>query len=201
MKISIFSFLVLSILAFSSCEKSDIKDDKDKNDCFELVYPITYIMPDGTQISGTEEELNTAMKAWYENHPDSKAKPALEYPVEIIIGDLIKTINDEAAMIAAKKDCNDETDELEVCEWDESLVAAADVWVKHIIEPLVIKNDCGCPIKGVVKYVKPANDFAYEVYYGEGECDQWAYLVTYFGNTSDKKPAKCKFKLDCDPGN
>ncbi len=219
MKFSILTFLILSLLAFSSCKKGDIKKDSidnneikdddlasgddDKANCFDLVYPFTYTMPDGSIISGNEEELKLALKAWYEDHPDSNAKAILQYPVDIIIGDLIKTIEDEEAMIEVKEDCDEVTDEVSECDWDESEVAASDVWVKHIVEPIVVKDDCGCPVDGVVEYVKAGSDFAtYVVYYGKGECDEWAFLVTYYdSDESDKKAEKCKFKLDCDPGN
>ena len=78
-------------------DELEVKDESDeKGKCFELVYPISYTMPDGTVISGNEEELKQAMDAWYEDHPDSNAKPELQYPVEIIIGDLIKSIEDES---------------------------------------------------------------------------------------------------------
>lgn len=125
MKSSIFSFLVLGIFVLSSCEKGNIvketdskdliewKDDtegkKDKTACFELVYPVTFLMPDGSALTGNEEEVWGAIKAWYEANPDSEEKPALQYPVEIAFEDgTIQAINDEAAMEAAKEDCGDE---------------------------------------------------------------------------------------------
>ena len=62
---------------------SDGKGDKgDKGDkgnkgriCFEFVYPVTFIMPDGTEISidGKDDDEGWGeIKAWYEAHPDSK---------------------------------------------------------------------------------------------------------------------------------
>lgn len=83
-----------------------VGDDWDKA-CFDLVYPLTYIMPDDTAITGNDkEELWLAIKAWYEDHPDVAAKPSLQYPVEIVFEDgATQSIEDEAAMEAAKEDC------------------------------------------------------------------------------------------------
>ena len=129
MKLSILSFFVLSLFVFSSCQKGDgIKDDKWKetkdwdgkdkdgdekgSKCFELVYPVTYNMPDGSTATGdNEEEVWTAIKAWFKDHPDSAGKPSLQYPVEVLWEDgTNETIADEEAMILAKKDCDDDKD-------------------------------------------------------------------------------------------
>ena len=88
MKLSIYSFLILAIFAFASCEKGELNKDgkeKEKEACFELVYPVTYTMPDDTTISGDDEKTAwTAIKVWYEANPDSEEKPALQYPVDIL---------------------------------------------------------------------------------------------------------------------
>lgn len=83
----------------------DIKGDK--KECFTLIYPLSYEMPDESVISGDDkDELNSAMKAWYEANPDSKEKPRLVYPVDVKFEDgSIKTIGDEDEMIVLKKDC------------------------------------------------------------------------------------------------
>ena len=214
MKFNFLSFLILTMLAFSACEKGDlakedskadfIKDEKKESTdkCFDLTYPISYTMPDGSTVTGDDEEaVESAVKAWYEAHPDSKEKPALVYPVEIVFADgTTKPIASEEEMELAKKDCEgDKEDELKVCEWDGSKVSDPDVWEEYIVEPLVTDEACGgCTVAGVVRYVKIDSDFAYEIYYGKGECDEWAYLVTYY-DADDKKVEKCKFKLDCDP--
>ncbi len=124
MKLSIFSFLILSVFAFSSCEKGDyskdkwdkgewVKDGEDKAPCFEFVYPVSYEMPDGSTVTGNDEaELETGLKAWYVANPESKEKPALQYPVDVIFKDEItKTINNDEEMGWAKKAC----DEKEAC--------------------------------------------------------------------------------------
>ncbi len=217
MRFSIFSFLILTVLVFSSCGKEKVFDKKDKEefkdkgkdkgekegdkdekeDCFELLYPITYNMPDGSTITGNnEEEVETALKAWYDAHSNSEEKPVLQYPVDAIFKDATtKTINNEEEMEAAKKSCekNDAT-----CEWDGTKVADSAIWDKYIVEPLITDEQCGCIVSGVVKYVEKAGKTVFIEYYGKGECDEWAYLVIcYDGNCKDKKTEKCKFKLNC----
>jgi hypothetical protein len=76
--------------------------------CFKLVYPLTYMMPDGSSISGENElEIRSQIKEWYASNPDTDVKPSLSYPVnaKVIGGDII-TIDNEEAMIALKKRCN-----------------------------------------------------------------------------------------------
>ena len=127
MKFSIFSFLLVMLFAFSSCDKSEWGDDKkgkedfketwqddeydkeDKEECFELVYPVTFVLPDGSSITGNEEEVWTDLKVWYENNPDVEEEAQLQYPVEIIFKEEIaKTINNEEEMEWAKKACKGE---------------------------------------------------------------------------------------------
>ena len=83
--------------------------NKGRKKCFELVYPVTYIMPDGTEItinSKDDKEGRLAIKAWYEAHPDYKEKPSLKYPVDIKYKDgTIKTINNKEEMRRARADC------------------------------------------------------------------------------------------------
>ena len=68
-------------------DKSDWDRDDDKGDwkCFDLVLPVTYVMPDGSTItvSSDDDDDWAEIKAWYEANPDSEEKPALQYPVDI----------------------------------------------------------------------------------------------------------------------
>jgi hypothetical protein len=69
---------------------------------FEFVYPITYIMPDGSTITGnSKEELDIAIRNWYAANPGVKEKPALQYPVQVVLKDgTVLTINNEEEMRA-----------------------------------------------------------------------------------------------------
>ncbi len=85
------------------------KGDKGDKDCFDFVYPLSYEMPDGTTLTGNnKDEVNTAMKAWYMAHPDSKQKPSLQYPVDIIYGDKLITINNHEEMRKVMASCKGE---------------------------------------------------------------------------------------------
>ena len=82
--------------------------DKGGFKCFELVFPITFIMPDGSSITVEDENGYMAVRAWYGNNSDSKEKPTLQYPVNIIYRDGdTKTINNDEEMASAKEDCRD----------------------------------------------------------------------------------------------
>ena len=88
------------------CRKWD--DDKKDWGCFRLVYPITFIMQDGSAISMIDKEDWMELKSWYEENPDKEERPLLEYPVEINYGDgSTKTINNNDEMASAKEDCRD----------------------------------------------------------------------------------------------
>lgn len=85
--------------------KDKDRDNRDRN-CFELVYPVTFIMPDGSTITVDDREDWLDVKTWYTNHPDSDARPELQYPVDIIYRDgTTVTTNTTDEMRAAKADC------------------------------------------------------------------------------------------------
>ena len=84
------------------------RGDKDGFKCFELLLPVTFVMPDGSSITVEDENGYMAVRAWYRNNSDSKEKPALQYPVNIIYRDGdTKTINNDEEMASAKEDCRD----------------------------------------------------------------------------------------------
>ena len=90
----------------ADCRKWD--DDKKDWGCFRLVYPITFIMQDGSAISMIDKKDWTELKSWYEENPDKEERPLLEYPVEINYRDgSTKTINNDEEMANAKEDCRD----------------------------------------------------------------------------------------------
>ena len=81
-------------------------DGRDKDKCFDFVYPISYMMPDGSTITVENEDDWGEIKDWYEANPDVKEKPELQYPVDIIFKDgTIKTINNEEEMKSAYEYC------------------------------------------------------------------------------------------------
>jgi len=118
---SILSTLILSIFLLASCSKDLNPDDKfdeielregklmNKKECFELVFPLDAIVPDGTVITAeNEDEFYTQIKDWHQNNPDNKEKISLSYPVDIKVkGDKFITINNENEMVKMKDFCGD----------------------------------------------------------------------------------------------
>ena len=109
--------------AYQECyPKRDGKWSRDRDEtCFYLVYPVTYVMPDGSTISVTSDDEDgwSDLKDWYEENEDSEDKPELQYPVDIVVeteeGSSTVTINGEEEMAAAKRECHTEWEE----DWDE----------------------------------------------------------------------------------
>ncbi len=120
-------FLSLSILAlftviFTSCDFMDeIKpdcgcDEKDEKECFELLYPVSYLMPDGSTINCKTEKEESKLEDWYKANPKSKEEEKLVYPVKIKWYDgTVEEIADEKAMDEAKEKCDEDDDK----DWDQ----------------------------------------------------------------------------------
>ncbi|MBC8400410.1 MAG: hypothetical protein ISR95_07475 [Candidatus Marinimicrobia bacterium] len=86
------------------------RDDRDRK-CFDLIYPVNFIMPDGSTITVDDREGWLDVKAWYIDHPDSDARPELQYPVDIIYRDgTTVTVNTTNEMQAARADCGQDGD-------------------------------------------------------------------------------------------
>lgn len=98
--------------AFTACEKHEKEDcekdeDKDEKECFDFVYPVSMTMPDGTTVTGNDEDaLDTALKNWYNANPNATDEPTFDYPLQIIFEDgTTKTINNETELKDAYDDC------------------------------------------------------------------------------------------------
>ena len=100
--------------AYRGCSGRDRERDWDRErDCFELVYPVTYVLPDGSTIEISDEEDEAgweSLKSWYEANPESEERPSLQYPVDIVYeseesedGETV-TINSEDEMMVAKEE-------------------------------------------------------------------------------------------------
>ena len=102
--------------AYSRCEPRRGRDENKRNrQCFSLVYPVTYTMPDGStmEVAGDNEDGWSALKAWYEDNTGyEEVMPELSYPVDIVFeteeGESVTTLNSEEEMWAVKEDCQEE---------------------------------------------------------------------------------------------
>ena len=78
----------------------------DKSRCFDFMYPISYLMPDGSILTIENKGDIVEIKNWYRVNLEVKEKPTLLYPVDIIWRDgTIQTINNEEEMMNAYKQC------------------------------------------------------------------------------------------------
>ncbi len=75
--------------------------------CIELVYPITYIMPDRSTITANDPiELRAVMARWYEANPTAEKNHTLQYPVDIKFKGRPMTVNNEREMQRFREACD-----------------------------------------------------------------------------------------------
>jgi len=97
----------------------DYCDKKKEKDCFDWLYPITWTLPDGTTLAMEDKDGWEALKEWYENHPDAEAKPALNYPIEVLwYSGEVKSVEDETDLELLKKYCDKGEFEKNCFDWD-----------------------------------------------------------------------------------
>jgi hypothetical protein len=101
--------------AHEPCMKDkDPKKDKDrpKGPCFKFVFPLMYVMPDGTEIVGeNEKDLDMQIKAWFRNNPNVDGKPVIAYPFTIVYWDGKElVVNNEEEFKAAHEPCMKDKD-------------------------------------------------------------------------------------------
>jgi len=96
------------------CVDEEFEDGDQEKDCFQFVYPIAYTMPDGSTISGNnEEDINDAFRHWYEENGERDAEPILNLPIIIIFPDRDTpfTINSEEDWERVREICCDQDDD------------------------------------------------------------------------------------------
>ena len=97
---------------YNSCEEGEEGEDED--DCFELLYPVTVIYPDGTSaVANSYQELDQLEEMWEDSNPDTEEEPILLFPVEIVLND--GTITE----VATEQDLEDLEDNCEEMEEEE----------------------------------------------------------------------------------
>ena len=88
-------------------ERTRGEEGRDREECFELVFPITLVMPDGTEITGENAvEIRTSVAEWYENNPNVAGEPQLQFPVDIVFEDgSTLTVNSHEEIREAYSNC------------------------------------------------------------------------------------------------
>ena len=84
------------ISAKEECREVENEDDEGY-ECYEYVYPITFILPDEStvEISGEDDESGWGLiRRFYEQNPNYEEEPALQFPVEVVVeGDMVLVID------------------------------------------------------------------------------------------------------------
>jgi len=130
--------------------------------CFDFVLPITFIMPDNTEITIATEEDWKQMKAWHDENPDVEERPTLVFPIDIIFkaDSSTLTINNDEEMKGLKERC-------EEYRKDEK------GRTRNIIKEIVHIDGCEYPVSGTFEVLE--NGVVVEVVdFGDGTCDNIA---------------------------
>lgn len=85
--------------------------DYDFEECFELQFPISFAMPDGSTLTAnTEEELDSLYEAWEMANPNATDEPTLIFPITVTMLEdgSSEIINDEDELEELIEDCYDD---------------------------------------------------------------------------------------------
>ena len=111
-RITIDSEEELARLEDACRDDDDDDDDDDREECLELIYPISFTMPDGSIVSGSsDEELAMNLENWYIINGESDVRPQLIYPIDIIFDDRNFTVNNEDELARFREACSNEDDD------------------------------------------------------------------------------------------
>lgn len=105
-------------------------------DCFEMVFPITINLPDGTSaVANSYDECDEIFDNWYEQNPDSEEEPEIAFPFDVELEDgTIKIINNEEEFDALFDICYED--------WDVE------------VDDLVSGDSRNAPVRSVLSIVK-----------------------------------------------
>jgi hypothetical protein len=75
------------IRAKEECRELEYEEDEEGEDCYEYIYPITFILPDESAIVVLSEEDESAwglIRRFYEENTNYEEEPLLQFPVQIV---------------------------------------------------------------------------------------------------------------------
>ena len=89
--------------------------EKDRDDwrCFYMVFPVTFVMPDGSTITVASDDESgwSELKSWYESNDAYDSRPSIQYPIDIVFdseeGEISETIHNDEDMDLALEECKD----------------------------------------------------------------------------------------------
>ena len=86
-----------------------IEDSDDSEDCFEYLFPVTFIMPDGSTITLENEDGLLILRRWYEENSGYEEEPVLQYPVSVVLeneeGETTLVVNSETEIDMIYENC------------------------------------------------------------------------------------------------
>lgn len=82
--------------------------DRADGRCFTLVFPVTFVMADDSEIVLESRADWVLIREWYVANPDTEDRPDLVYPVQITFEDGSElTVNSDEEMLRAREACQD----------------------------------------------------------------------------------------------
>ena len=83
----------------------------DVDECYEYIYPVTYILPDDSTVeiaSSDDENAWGLIRRFYEENPEAEGEPILQFPIEIIFqGDMVFVFETNAEYASfVEENCN-----------------------------------------------------------------------------------------------
>ena len=86
----------------------DEGDDEERR-CFDVVLPVTFLMPDGSSLVVAEESDWRSIDEWYVENSDVEEEPDYQFPIEVVYdseeGSNTVVINNQEELQAAEQDC------------------------------------------------------------------------------------------------
>ena len=71
--------------------------------------PVTFVMPDGSSLTVSDDEDWSNVRLWYEENGDVEEEPSYQFPVDVIYetesGNTIVTMNNQEEMEVAEEEC------------------------------------------------------------------------------------------------
>ena len=77
-----------------------------EEECFEFIYPISFVLPDGSEITINSDEDWDKIDLWYEENKDSEEEPEIVYPFDVIVEGETITVNGEEDLDHLKEVCD-----------------------------------------------------------------------------------------------
>jgi len=80
----------------------------DFDPCFDLVYPVTIIFPDGTtNVVNDDDELEDVIDAFYDANEDVEEDPTFDYPITVTLDDGEEIINSDDELETLYDECEE----------------------------------------------------------------------------------------------